>query len=471
VETHQLMLRANVIGLLAAATLGTVMLSPAMTLYGTFGPAFTAAGKAAPLAYAWALLATVPTALSYALVSREHPSSGSAYAWMARATTPGAGAWTGWMVFLYYLMNFVIQPLTLGLFFNDLLTALGFHPGYLTYTAGVLVGSVVPASIVYRGIAPSSHGALMFLLFEVSVVVALCLTIVWLKPLPGVVLSGEGFHVGASSAGIPGIFQALIFGMLGFCGFDVISTLAEETKMARKLIPQATLLSLFVYGVAIIAGIWCLTYSDTPDRLKALSDSTGGMPITAIASTFWGKGSIFIIFTGFSAALGIAIATSVGASRVLFAMGRDGFASPSFATVHERHSVPWSALHVIYLCGVVGPLALGALIGPYKSFVWFCMTTTFFAMVTYLLVNVSSLLLFRDRALKSASGFALYAVVPILGIAFDGYILVRSFFIELWGQSWAEGRSVLVFDVACAILALFFLRQRLPAVAPSPART
>jgi amino acid transporter len=469
VEAHQLMLRANVIGLLAAATLGTVMLSPAMTLYGTFGPAFTAAGNAAPLAYAWALLATVPTALSYALVSREHPSSGSAYAWMARATSPSAGAWTGWMVFLYYLMNFVIQPLTLGLFFNDLLTTLGFHPGYLTYVAGVLIGSVVPASIVYRGIAPSSHGALAFLLFEVSVVVALCLTIVWIRPLSGVVLSSEGFHVRASTAGLPGIFQALIFGMLGFCGFDVISTLAEETKMARKLIPQATLLSLFVYGVAIVAGVWCLTYSDTPQKLKALSDNTGGMPITAIATTFWGKGSILIIFTGFSAALGIAIATSVGASRVLFAMARDGFASPNFGTVHEQHRVPWTALHVIYLCGVVGPLAVGALIGPYKAFVWFCMTTTFFAMVTYLLVNVSNLLLFRDRALKSGVGFLLYAIVPTLGIAFDGYILIRSFFIELWGQSWAEGRSVLVFDVGCAVVALLFLRPTRTELAPRPA--
>jgi len=56
------MLKANVIGLLSAATLGVVMLSPAMTLYATFGPAFSTAGNAAPLAYGWALLATVPTA-------------------------------------------------------------------------------------------------------------------------------------------------------------------------------------------------------------------------------------------------------------------------------------------------------------------------------------------------------------------------------------------------------------------------
>src|SRR6185295_6793321 len=103
----------------------------------------------------------------------------------------------------------------------------------------------------------------------------------------------------------------------------------------------------------------------------------------------------------------------------------------------------------------------------YKAFVWFCITTTFFAMVTYLLVNISNLLLFRGRALKSATGFLLYGVVPVLGIVFDGYILIRSFFIELWGQSWGEGKSVLVFDVGCAIVALLFLRQKRVALAPS----
>ena len=44
-----------------------------------------------------------------------------------------------WMVFLYYLTNFVLQPVTLGLFFNDLLTAAGLHAGVGTYCIGALL--------------------------------------------------------------------------------------------------------------------------------------------------------------------------------------------------------------------------------------------------------------------------------------------------------------------------------------------
>ena len=163
------MLKANMIGLVGAATLGTVMLSPAMTLYGTFGPAFTTAGGAAPLAFLWALLATIPTATSYALMARDYPSSGSAYSWTARAISPKAGVWAGWMVFLYYLTNFLLQPITMGLFFNDLLAAVGLPSGFLTYCLGVGIGCAIPAAIVYRGIAPSTKGALSFLVFEVGI--------------------------------------------------------------------------------------------------------------------------------------------------------------------------------------------------------------------------------------------------------------------------------------------------------------
>src|SRR5258708_29643536 len=40
------------------------------------------------------------------------------------------------------------------------------------------------------------------------------------------------------------LFQAMVFAMLSYCGFDVVSTVAEEAKMPRTLIPQATFLSL-----------------------------------------------------------------------------------------------------------------------------------------------------------------------------------------------------------------------------------
>jgi amino acid transporter len=465
-------LEPDVIGLLGATTLGVVMLSPAMTLYGNFGPAYLAAGRSSALAFVWALLATLPTATSYALLSRRFPSSGSAARWVARAGRPlGAtggwlGRWAGWIVFFYYLTNFVIQPLTLGVFFNDLLRTLGARPGFLTFLGGVVVCCAWPAWLVFRGIRKSAHGAMAFLLLETAVVTALCLTVAVVSHENGTRFGAEGFTLAGSPSGMHGMFGALVFGMLSFCGYDVISTLSEETRMPSRIIPQATFLALICFGALMIAGIWILGYAVSPERLRRIADS-GGMPITEIARAYWGKGAILVPITAITAALGLAIATSVGASRVLFSMARGGLAPELFARLSARSSVPSAALVLVFSVGFLASVGIAAWAGSFNAFVWWITTSTFFAMLTYLMVNLSALVLFRRRIGQSLGGFFLYGAVPALGIAVDAYILVKSFFVELWSQGW-RGQSVILFDLGCALLAAIFAARKLGSSGAGP---
>ncbi|MFO0593609.1 MAG: APC family permease [Polyangiaceae bacterium] len=460
-QTHGL--RANAMGLLGAVTLGVVMLSPAMTLYACFGPAYLAAGKSSTLAFVWALLATLPTAASYALLSHQFPSSGSAASWISRACLPlgstGAwiGRWAGWIVFLYYLNNFIIQPVTLGLFFNDLLTSLGVSVGFFTFVTGAVICCAWPARLVFRGIQSSAHGALRFLLIETGVVIALCATIAFVGHRDGVRFGAEGFTVAASPTGMHGMFGALLFGVLSFCGYDVISTLSEETRTPSRLIPQATFLALLCFGALMIGGVWLLGYAVSPERLREVSES-GGMPITEIARAYWGKGAILVPIVAISASLGLAIATSVGTSRVLFSMAREGSAPERFATLSERTRSPTATLVLVFAVGFVAAVGVAACAGSFNAYVWWCTTVTFFALCTYLLVNLSALMLFGRRAFRSPSSFFLHGVVPLFGFAVDGYILVRAFFIELWGEGF-RGRSVIFFALGSAALAGLIARR------------
>lgn len=457
-------LKSDVVGLLGAATLGTVMLSPAMTLYANFGPSFLAIGRAAPAAFVAALIATLPTAISYALLARAHPESGSVSAWMATALSGNTGrwsaAWIGWIAFLYYVTNFIIQPITFGVFLNDLLATLALPAAFWTYGLGVIACCVASAWIAYRGITPSTHGALVFLLIETTVVVALCGTVAvgaragtagTVGPTIAATLAGDAPGM-LAVIGSHGFFRAMIFGMLAFCGFDVISTLGEETKMPSKLIPQAILLSLVCFGALIVVGIACLSQTTTPERLREVA-AAGGMPISAIARQYWGIGAIAVPLTAITAALGIAIATLIGASRILFSMARRGIAPRRFATLHPRYQVPWAAMHVVFGLGLVAALVTGAALGFYGAHVWWCTHTTFFAMVTYAAVNVANLVTFRHQARRSVAAFMAHAVVPTIGLGIDVYILVQSFFIELWQQGWAQGQSIILLDLGGALLA------------------
>jgi len=72
-------LKAGAIGLAGAATMGAIMMSPALGLYGNWGPLAQDVGQIGPLLFALGLLIALPTAISYAVIAREMPSSGSAY--------------------------------------------------------------------------------------------------------------------------------------------------------------------------------------------------------------------------------------------------------------------------------------------------------------------------------------------------------------------------------------------------------
>ncbi len=78
--------------------------------------------------------------------------------------------------------------------------------------------------------------------------------------------------------------------------FDVVSTLAEEAKTPRTLVPTATVLALVVYAVLIIVGMWALTLGGDPKRLwEAAKDDR--MPINDVAETFWGHGKALVALT------------------------------------------------------------------------------------------------------------------------------------------------------------------------------
>ena len=84
---------------------------------------------------------------------------------------------------------------------------------------------------------------------------------------------------------------------------------------------------------------------------------------------------------------------------------------------------------------------------------------SFFAMITFVFVNLADLVLNHSRARASAGGFILYGAVPALGVGVDLFILVRSFFIEQWSQG-VMRRSAIAFDIACALVALLALWPR-----------
>src|SRR4051794_34385625 len=232
-------LRRNSMTWIGAALLGAIIMSPASGLYFNFTPTEAAAGTVVPLIFLIAIVVTLPTALSYAALSRSLPSAGSAYTWVRRAINPNAGIFAGWILNGFYLLAQIVLPGIGALFFNDILAQIGIPTGYLTWAIGVLLMTGIVAAINYRGIDLSLKGTVIFMVLESAVVLALMLTIFIVQSRNGTFTGSDvarTFQPSAAMGGTAAIFAALVFGVQANVGFDAVSTLAEETHTPRKFI-------------------------------------------------------------------------------------------------------------------------------------------------------------------------------------------------------------------------------------------
>ncbi len=161
-----------------------------------------------------------------------------------------------------------------------------------------------------------------------------------------------------------------------------------------------------------------------------------------------------MILTGLSATIGVYIATVVGASRVVYAIAREGYLPAVFKEVHPGTRAPANALHLVFGVSTVGSVIAVLILGPYPAYLWCGAASVFFAMVTYLAVNLTNFM-FHYRFRREHFNWFLHGAIPATGASLDLYVLYKSFFVELLGQSWREGRSVVVFSVVLALLAVW----------------
>ena len=436
-------LKPNTIGPWGLAALAIGITSPAMGLYALWGPMQVAAGPITPLIFLAAMTMTLPTAISYALLNREVPSAGAACTWLWTAVHPLAGFQAGLLMTTYFSMAAIAQPLMFALFFRDLLDWLHVHPPEtVVLVVGVLVSTAPIAWVCLRGAESSIKSTVRLMVIETLVVLALSITILVAKSTqPGAInLSPFDPHL---AEGFSGFWSAMILGVLAFCGFDVVSTAAEEAQAPREYLPKAILLT--VIGIAVFWALnsWAFTLSTSSARVREYT-ARGLTAVTPMAQTYWGYGNLIVIVTAFTGLTAVYISSVQGASRIVFSLARHGLLPTALARLAGEKRVPRNA--VVCVLGAVIAMDLGSLYllgNGLDSFTWWANAIVFFATLTFLAVNVANTLLFW-RLARERFGFFRNILVPVAGVVLNAYLIYAAFFSSLWSESWRTGKSVVV---------------------------
>jgi amino acid transporter len=143
-----------------------------------------------------------------------------------------------------------------------------------------------------------------------------------------IILAKGGFHGHAFSPapfrpnGVPlsilGLGIVLTFS--SFTGFEAAATLGEESQQPRRLIPRAIAVSLVVVAIYSI-GVAAVVTNAYPSITQL---SQAPVPLVTVTDKFVaGWMGTLVNFGAVVSAFGASLACVVGASRILFALGRD----------------------------------------------------------------------------------------------------------------------------------------------------
>ena len=440
-------LKANQISPIGLAALAIGIMSPALGLFALWGPMQAAAGPITPLVFLASAALALPTALSYARLNAEAASAGAASTWLWSAISPASGYLIGLAMSAYFIFAAIAQPLLFGLFFRDLITLCGVQASDLWALLIAVPTITVPVLIVaYRGAEASTRLTVALMMIESAVVVALSLTILGTKgSIPGGI-NAQPLNPLSATHGFRGFWTAMLLGTLAFCGFDVVSTAAEEARAPREHLPKAIVLTIVGITVFWALNAWAFTLA-MPNEVVvryAAEGSTGVMPL---AGRYWGWGKLLVILTSITGVCAVYVTSAVGASRILFALARHRLLPTALAHLHGVRRVPRNALHVVFAVVVVGDaIALLALRNGLAAFNWWANALVFFATFTFAAVNIANIAYFHS-VVPQRRHYLWNFCIPLTGVISTAYVMYEMFFVALWSSDFAKGRSVVYFSL------------------------
>jgi APA family basic amino acid/polyamine antiporter len=391
-------------------------------------------GEAAPVAFLAGALAIVPVALCFAAVGSRVSATGGPYMYAAAAFGPFAGFLTGALMWICNVSASAGVAAALADQAGNALPALGEGVSRMVLLAGVYATLLALNAF---GVKLGSRAINL-------------LATAKLLPLFALATLGLAFvdWSQVSWTAVPSwsaLGASMVFVVFAYSGMETALIPSGEVRDPSRHVPRATLGALALV-IALYVGIQVVSQG-VPRR--ALPDGSTA-PVAAAAGALWAPGHGLLLATAAVSMTGFLMGNLFASSRLLFALGRDGWLPRAFERVDARHRVPRLALVVHAAIALM--LALGG------SFEALALVSGGAICLLFAIVAMSA---WRAQALDlrgSGAPFVLRggAAVPLLAVATMAAILATLSLRE-WG---AIAASLAVLVAVYAVLA--GLRRRRP---------
>ncbi|WP_342316461.1 amino acid permease [Lysobacter sp. FW306-1B-D06B] len=298
-------------------------------------------GPAAPLAFVVGAVAIVPIALCFAAVGSRAAATGGPYTYVGAGFGPFAGFLTG---ALMWICN-------------------------VTSSAGVAAALAGQLAHAFPALAPAAPRALLIaavygLLFAlnafgVKLGARMIVALATLKLTPLFVLAAVGmFFLDGSQISLriddvpswAALGSSLVLVVFAYAGMETALVPTGEVRDPARHVPRATL-GAIVIVVLLYIGIQAVCQG-------ALGADLAGSaaPVADAGGAIWAPARALLLATACVSMLGFLMGNLFSSSRLLFALGRDGFLPRMFGVVDARHRVP--VLGLLAHAGIATALAV-----------------------------------------------------------------------------------------------------------------
>src|SRR5215217_175278 len=342
-----------------AISVGIMAPTAAMALNGVVPAGLV--GRAVPLAFLFAAIAIGLISYSFVRLTRFFNHAGSTYALAGATLGPRAGFFAGWALLATYSCFIAANIAEIGLFGAAFLDGAGIwtNPSWIVVS---LIAAAAVWALAYGDVKMVMRALLSFEGISVALIVILIVVIFW-KVIGGDAPNGQEFSLKpfapASGTTIGAIAFASVFGLLSFGGFEGAAALGEETNNPRRNIPLAIAVAVGFCGVfyTIVMLAQSLGFGIDEAGIKAFAGSSA--PLGDLSKSYVGSGMEDAINFGATvSAFASCLGCAAGASRILFALGRDGFITRRLGDASQRTGSPANALAVVMLFGLAVAVAL-----------------------------------------------------------------------------------------------------------------
>jgi len=425
---------------LTAIGLGAIIGAGIFALAGTV--AKSDAGPAVSISFIIAGIASACAALSYAEFGGMIPRAGSAYTYGYATLGESVGWFIGWDLLLEYTAIVSVVAIGVSQYVSYLFTSLKVHlPAWMLGAPGTGSGHKIDlfAVILCLGVA-----ALLNLGIKSSARVESWLVVVKIAIVLAVIAVGA-FYVKSSNLtpyfpkGLGGAATGAATVFFAVFGYDAMSTAAEESKDAERNLPKAIILSLAIAMVLYLLAATVLTGIQKYTDLSATA---------AFAYAFQAVGeTVFAKIVAVGAIVGIItvlFSFSLGASRVWFAIARDGLLPRWFAHTNARRSPN----RPVWIVGIVSAAIAGLV--PIASA---AELTNIGILLAFVVVSVSVIVLrYRRPEVPRTFRVPLMPITPLVGIGFSIWLVTK-----LQTATWI--RFLVWFLIGALVYALYGYRH------------